>query len=84
MTQPKLPKYMSHKIVEAVKISSIDLTEGILLHHELSDIPPIEVSVAYMRKHEPKAGGYYVRYPDGYESWSPAEAFEDGYTRIEI
>ena len=23
--------------------------------------------------------GYYVRYKDGYESWSPAEAFEEAY-----
>ena len=30
-----------------------------------------------------EAGGYYVRYPDGYESWSPAEAFEEGYTLVE-
>lgn len=28
------------------------------------------------------AGGYYVRYPDGYTSWSPADAFEHGYTAI--
>ena len=27
-------------------------------------------------------GGYYVRYPDGYESWSPAHSFEEGYTLI--
>lgn len=26
--------------------------------------------------------GYYVRYKDGFESWSPATAFEDGYTRV--
>lgn len=24
-------------------------------------------------------GGYFVRYEDGYESWSPAQAFEGGY-----
>lgn len=28
-------------------------------------------------------GGYYVRYEDGYESFSPADIFESGYTRIE-
>lgn len=28
-------------------------------------------------------GGYYVKYPSGYESWSPAEDFEDGYTLLE-
>ena len=27
-------------------------------------------------------GGYYVRYEDGFESWSPAKAFEEGYTKI--
>jgi hypothetical protein len=27
-------------------------------------------------------GGYLVQYEDGYLSWSPAKAFEDGYTRI--
>ena len=24
-------------------------------------------------------GGYFVQYADGYQSWSPAKAFEDGY-----
>ena len=23
--------------------------------------------------------GYYVKYPDGYESWSPKDVFEEGY-----
>lgn len=27
--------------------------------------------------------GYHVRYPDGYESWSPAFAFEDAYETFE-
>jgi hypothetical protein len=27
-------------------------------------------------------GGYYVRYENGFESWSPAKAFEEGYTKI--
>lgn len=26
--------------------------------------------------------GYYVVYDDGYASWSPSKAFEDGYTLI--
>lgn len=30
---------------------------------------------------EDGTGGYYVRYEDGYESFSPAGAFESGYTR---
>lgn len=28
-------------------------------------------------------GGYYVEYEDDYTSFSPAKAFEGGYTRIE-
>jgi len=28
---------------------------------------------------EPKAPGYFVRYADGYQSWSPAAAFEEAY-----
>src|SRR5437899_9591729 len=37
----------------------------------------IPVSQAYMLKHSPKEGGYYVKYDDGYESYSPAKAFEE-------
>ena len=40
------------------------------------------VPIEYMRKHEPKAGGYFVVYNDGYKSYSPAQAFEEGYTLI--
>ena len=40
------------------------------------------VSQEYIDKHHPQEGGYYVQYEGGYESYSPAEAFESGYTRI--
>lgn len=39
-------------------------------------------SAEWFRKHNPKKGGYLVVYKDGYESYSPAEAFEDGYSRV--
>lgn len=42
----------------------------------------MEVEPDYIKKHKPVAGGYYVVYKDGYKSFSPADAFEDGYTRI--
>lgn len=42
----------------------------------------VMVAAEYVEKHKPTVGGYYVRYADGYESYSPAEAFEGGYTRI--
>ena len=31
----------------------------------------------------PEREGYLVRYPDGYESWSPKEAFESAYLPLE-
>ena len=41
-----------------------------------------EVSRQYAVKHDPRAGGYFVVYEDGYESWSPAGVFEAGYSLI--
>ena len=40
------------------------------------------VGADWFRKHQPTKGGYFVVYEDGYESFSPAKAFEDGYTKI--
>ena len=37
----------------------------------------------YVEKHAPRVGGYFVRYDDGYESFSPAAAFEGGYTSVD-
>lgn len=48
---------------------------------------PFKVSQEYVSKHfrflpRPQiVGGYYVLYSDGYQSFSPARAFEEGYTR---
>lgn len=43
---------------------------------------PFTVSRDFIAKHEPKAGGYFVTYKDGYISYSPAKAFEEGYARL--
>ena len=40
------------------------------------------VSADWMMRHNPVVGGYWVQYPDGYESFSPERAFEGGYTLI--
>lgn len=42
----------------------------------------IPVTAEYIAKHKPVPGGYYVVYKDGYQSFSPAEAFEDGYSAV--
>ena len=43
---------------------------------------PFRVDWEYMHKHKPEVGGYYVVYEDGYKSFSPAKAFEDGYAAV--
>ena len=78
-----LREYRSHKIVRAAKITRcLGHTSGKITFRFGSGRRLITVSAAYVAKHKPKIGGYYVKYSDGYESWSPAEAFESGYVLI--
>lgn len=79
----ELPKWKCHKIVEAAKIVDFDVNpEGDHILVLDGVVTPVIVDDEYMHKHKPAKGGYYVRYKDGYESFSPAEPFEGGYTRI--
>lgn len=87
----ELPRYKCHKEVWALKIAGIKRDgEG---ENRESDgsaeitpadegYAPFTVDCHFMHKHKPEVGGYYVVYADGYKSFSPAKAFEDGYTRI--
>lgn len=77
----QLPRWQSHKVVAADKIIKVwhsgtrwDLACGatIEVSQKLENRVPHGVD---------PFGGYYVRY-EGFESWSPAEAFEKGYTRL--
>ncbi len=83
-----LPMYRSHKVVHALRIAEIHPHDAI--YPPGAEIVPAEEGYApfdvdgnYMAKHEPVVGGYYVVYEDGYKSFSPAEAFEEGYSLIE-
>ena len=94
VTQREMPRYQCHKKVWALKIeavlrdSQIAAVEGRETDGSATLVPsdtayaPFKVDAAYVRKHNPQAGGYYVVYEDGYTSFSPAEAFESGYTMI--
>lgn len=87
----EMPRYQCHKKVWALKIASI-LRDGEGEDRETDGtamITPADegygmfmVDAEYMRKHKPQVGGYFVLYDDGYRSFSPAKAFEEGYTRI--
>ena len=87
----EMPRYKCHKEVWAHRIKAITYSE--LPENQEADgsafiVPweegyaPIKVGFDYMSKHKPRPGGYYVVYKDGYRSFSPGEAFEDGYTLI--
>ena len=75
----KMPRYQCHKQVHALKIAAFD---GAIITPADEGYAPFVVTEDYVRKHNPEAGGYYVVYDDGYKSFSPAKAFEEGYTRI--
>ena len=80
----EMPRYKSHKTVWALKIAGIGATaeDGTTTIIPADDgYAPFTVDAAYMQKHEPQVGGYYVVYKDGYRSFSPSDAFEEGYTR---
>jgi len=85
-----MPRYQSHKQVWALKIAdvldpTIDGNESDgsrLIVPADAGFATFRVPAEYVRKHDPKPGGYFVQYEDGYTSFSPAEAFDGGYTRI--
>lgn len=82
-----LPQYRSHKTVRAARIVAIPLADdGRTLMVDRGDGTTVEVvpEHAYFAKHQPQVGGYYVVYADGYRSFSPAEAFEAGYSLLPI
>ena len=86
----QLPKYQSHKVVAALKITEIyevrDPEGALDLECEGPKGEPselIRVPLEYVEKHNPQVGGYFVVYQDGYQSWSPAKAFEEGYKIID-
>jgi len=80
------PKYKCHKVVQAVKIGNMqkERRPGGAIYVIPADegVPQFSISQEFFDKHNPEIGGYIVVYADGYESYSPAEVFEAGYTRL--
>lgn len=83
-TKREMPRYRCHKEVHALKIEHVVATGdgGAQISFCEPGYESVCVDAAYKKRHEPMSGGYYVVYEDGYKSFSPAEAFEKGYTRI--
>ncbi len=74
--------YKCIKTVGAFKIAKITAMPPKEVNIEDAEGMGVLVEDAYIEKHDPQVGGYYVRYEDNYESFSPAEAFEKGYVEI--
>lgn len=92
----EMPRYKCHKEVWALKIVKIEPATGnrpsepqeetdggSIITPENPRYEPFKVEAEYVSKHNPQVGGYYVVYEDGYKSFSPAQAFEEGYTLME-
>lgn len=86
----EMPRYQCHKKVWALQIVDVLLPKAAADGEEqagprLAFSEPyssLGVTADFIEKHNPQPGGYYVVYDDGYRSYSPRKAFEDGYTRL--
>ena len=86
----QIPKYVCNKVVWAAKILEIQTPTNIKANKAgckiaILDIPDnfptaVPLIAEYMIKHDPKIGGYFVVYEDGYQSFFPADVFETGYS----
>lgn len=89
--KPELPRWLCHKVVRAATIRDIQWVASVnpeSIGHAVitlvvgADVVPVQVGGDWLTRHRPEVGGYLVLYDDGYSSYSPAAAFESGYTRI--
>lgn len=81
-----MPRYQCHKKVWALKIAGISLPQNEAGDAELAfaeqGYAPMLMPRSWLDKHNPEVGGYYVVYDDGYKSYSPSKAFDEGYARV--
>jgi hypothetical protein len=95
-TTTTLPEYVSHKHVWAAQIKAVKIfdipegsdspVEGKITKLAVLDLGEYgyNVEVDYANRPVPEAGMYYVKYEDGYHSFSPANVFENGYSLNEL
>lgn len=78
-----LPRWKCHKEVTAVKIMALEahLDKSCTIAY---DGGTVKTQAGFMHRFKGIEDdlGYYVRYDDNYESWSPSKVFEEGYTRL--
>lgn len=82
----EMPRYQSHKTVWALKIAAIEVHADKSASIACADknYGPFTTKPGWAERFtggETDDPGYYVQYADGFASWSPTKAFEEGYTR---
>lgn len=85
MNVNELPQYKCHKVVRAGKILATARNpneDAVFLDVDGVVNKWLFAPTGWLNKHNPDIGGYLVAYEDGYLSYSPAAAFEAGYSLI--
>lgn len=81
-----LPQYRSHKIVRAAQIYAAERREdGGWSLATGRDFGPFYLDAETSKRFKITDDdlGYLVVYEDGYVSWSPTKAFEEGYSKVD-
>ena len=82
----ELPRYRCHKKVWALKIAAIEIhaDKSATIAPAHSRYAPFDTVPGWCECWHGNESdlGYYVVYDDGYMSWSPTKAFEEGYTKL--
>ena len=83
-----MQRYKSQKEVWAGKIQGVHMAgDGDRVAERVTRIQvggrQYEVPADFSARGTPEIGDWLVQYDDGYISWSPAKAFEEGYTLVE-
>lgn len=82
----QLPKYTCHKVVSAGRILAIETVDAVWKSRAVMVVGVRDLQVEFIcsgsmfARFEPSPGDYLAIYEDGYQSFSPKKAFEEGYT----
>lgn len=77
----ELPQYRCHKVVGALQIANVGDDGAVSFVDER--YRPVVCDEKMFARFRPSRGDFFVVYEDGYRSFSPRQAFLDGYTIIE-
>ena len=84
--EPALPRWRPDGVVEADRITGVsEGSELALFRWHLACGATVDVHQWLAARVAPETspiGGFYMKFADGFENWSPASLFEASYARI--